>query len=300
MLVTKASEISSSTHFIEKNQVKAQQALLGMTAFCSILSCIPSLRFGASLAMRSISFCSVGISKPVAGKEELFIKVAKLAAIGLSMGATVASMPMLMVASLTTDIGLQIFEGVRAIYKEDAVKTGMHAMILVVDTLALGSVVLCSWQLMVAATAVSAFAMIMMASIAPTVNGHEADMGCYLVLAVTNIVTALSIGEIKGIAKTVVIKNDDSNGKLVVMKPVGSVIVAESAPGQDVTIYNNPYVRYNVLHVSSTGETRLENFRVPDQVYRAAIPSHELPGLPVGGSVLKVVESNIENYQEAI
>ncbi len=294
---TDYSESASSSHLpVKKDRLIAQKILLGMTAVCAILSCIPPFRLGASLGMRSISLLSVGISKPPAGQGGPFIKAAKLAVVALSIVAVAASMPMLIVASIAADMGLQILEGARALYKGDCGKAGMHAIILVIDTLALAGVILGSWQLMVAAATVSAVAIFVLTAIA-SATGHGDDAFFYLILMAANVATAATIGEVRGITKTVVIKNDDPTGKLIVMKPVGPGVVAESAPGQDVTIHNNSYVRYNVIHVSSTGETRAENFMVPDEVYRTAISSQELPALPLGGSVLKAVEPNVESFR---
>lgn len=281
----------------EKKRPVLQKALLGMTAICAILSAIPPFRLGASLAMRSASFLSVGISKTPEGKEGPFIKAAKLGVVTLGIVALAAAMPMLMVASVAADMGLQILEGAKAIYQGDFAKAALHATILVIDTLALAGLIVGSWQLMVSAAAVSAAAMLALAA-AANASGHGDEMFSYLALMGANIATAMTIGGYTRTQKTVVIKNDDPNGKLIVTKPVETGVVAESAPGQDVIIHDNSYVRYNVIHVSQTGQTRAEVFNVPNEVVRPPISSQDLPQLAIGGNVLKSIEPSVETFKK--
>lgn len=299
MSVKEAFLVNASTPqwSIEKKRTAAQKALLGMTAVCAILASIPPLRLGASLAMRSVSLLSVGISKTPEGQEGPFVKAAKLATVALGIVALAASMPMLMIASLAADIGLQIIEGARAIYQGDFAKAAMHATILVIDTLALAGLIVGSWQLMIAAASVSAAAMLVLASVAGA-SGHVDEMFAYWALMGANIATTFTIGESTRTMKTVVIKNDDPNGKMIVMKPVGPGIVAESAPGQDVVIHDNSYGRYNVIHVSQTGETRTEVFHVPEEIHHGPISCHDMPQLALGGNVLKSIEPSTESLRK--
>ncbi len=271
-----------------------QKVLLGMTAACGLLSMFAPLRPGASLAMRAIAFTSVALAKTPDGIEGPLIKAAKLTAVAMGAIGLVAAAPMLMVASLAMDLGLQVLEGARALYQGEYTKAAMHATFLVIDTLALAGLVVGSWQLMVAAAAVSAFAMVLLASGA-VASRHEDDMVSYLALCVANIATAMTIGEMTRPAKTVVIKNDDPTGKLIVIGgKAGSI---ESAPGQDITIDRNSYGSYRVLHVSSTGDTRMEIFPVPTEVFQAPISQQDMPALPFGGPALAAVEGNIPNLK---
>lgn len=282
---------STMSWSLEKNRPAAQKILLGMTALCAIITAIPPLRLGGSLAMRSVSFLSVAISKTPEGKEGPIVKAAKLGIVALGVVAIVAALPMLAVASIAADMGLQIFEGAKALYKGDYAKAAMHATILVIDTLALAGLIVGSWKLMVAAAAVSAFAMFVLAIIANS-NGHGDQSLAYLVLMGANVATAFTISEMTRVQKTVVIKNDDPNGKMIVMG------VAESGIGQDLVIHDNSYVKYNVLHVSQTGETRTEIFHVPQEITQHPISNQDMPQLALGGNVLKAVEPSVESLKE--
>lgn len=291
---------------IDKNRPVIQKTFLAMTAVCSVLSCFRPLRVGTSIGMRSISLLSVGISKPASGKERRVLKMAKLANIALGIAAIAASKPLLMVASVAGDLALQIIEGLQALRKREFDKAFMHVGFIVIDSLTLAGIVLGSWKLMVGAAAVSVFAMAAMAAQA-NVNGHGDDGVSYLVMAMTNMIMAFTIAEIKAPAKNVVIKNNDPTGKMIVMKPSGrgtvGGVVAESANGQDVAFKNHggchgSYSSYDVIHISAAGKVNIEKFIVPQEIVKAAIPVKEIPQLALGSGVLKTVEPFVEIYRQ--
>lgn len=294
-------QIANSRAFLDTrkdyDRTAIQKILLAMTAISGILSLIPPMRLGASLAMRSISLLSVAASKTPEGKEGPIIKAARAGAVVLGIVGLAAATPALMVASLAIDMALQIIEGARAAHQGDWVKLAVHATVLVIDTLALAGLIVGSWQLMVSAAAVSAAAFLAL-SAGANATGNGDDMFAYLALMGVSLAAAITIPDQISPAKTVHIKNDDPNGKIIVMKPGGdNATVAESAPGQDVTIHDNSYVRYNVVHVSSTGDTRVENFQVPEEVSIKGIAVQDFPTLPFGGIAIKAIESNAETLK---
>lgn len=145
---------------------KAQRGLLVMAAVGSLLWCIPPLRFGVGLAMKSIALLSSSVSATDRWAKntvlERNLKVAKIAAVALGLVGLAAASPMLIIASLSADLAIQIIETFKAFVAGEWQKGLMHLAMGVVDVLAWGAIVAGSWELMVAATCVGILAMLIL------------------------------------------------------------------------------------------------------------------------------------------
>lgn len=209
-----------------------QKVLLVATVGCAALSLIPPFRLAGSLALRGIALLS-----SILNSEETWAKndtlgsilnYFKVAVVTFGIVALVAASPMLMVASLAADIGFQAIQMARCIYKGEYSKALIHFGVIVIDSLALAGIVTGSWQLMVAAAAVSAVGMLIL--FAESKGSLEAFS--YFALAIIGGVAAGTIGNTNILQepdgqKTTVF-DYDGNGRVI-----GQHVVYERTYSQD-------------------------------------------------------------------
>lgn len=171
-----------------ETQAKTQTGLLVMTVGCAVLALIPPFRVVGSLLGRSIAFLSRSLhfgceaSRQHLTNWEKALEVGKLAVIVLGFIAVAAVSPVLVIASLVADAGLQAIELVKALHKGDYKKAFIHLGLLATDTLVITAIAAASWKLMVAAAAVSAFVLLTMAFMVPQ-DETALSTVCYIMLA---------------------------------------------------------------------------------------------------------------------
>lgn len=153
-----------------------QRGLLILSVACGILTLIPPLRVAGSVAARAVAFISsVHLCSDKWHKEDMFgriIKCATVAGVMTGIVAIAASFPLLITISLIMDIAAHTFAIIKVIKEEGFSQGGfqglLHLSIIVVDILTLSAMLLGSWELLVAAAAVSVVAMVSMAIYAVT------------------------------------------------------------------------------------------------------------------------------------
>lgn len=287
-----------------------QRGLLGLSVACATLSLIPPLRFAGSLALRSVAFISsTTICSDRWAKDDgmsRFLKIVKIATVGLGLAAVVAASPLLIVASLVADIGIQTFEMIKALYKGEWSKALAHASILVIDTLTLAAAVTGAWQLLVAASAVSAAAML---AIGVFVASHAKNRGdgfeaaSYMALACLGVVSAISASEIRSTYKTNAyfsIKNtskDDMNiysckGQITSIKP-DETASFHIPNNETVPFYRSLFFgeRGSAVFVHNTGTDKgfrlaADHFDYQTVILKNPMDPNHFPTLPIGGTAI--------------
>ncbi len=185
----------------------AQRGLLVTATALSILSVIPPFRLAASTAARAIALISLAIScTDDISKTSLLMRIAKCAIPVLGIAALALTSPIVIVASIAADVGIQTIETLKALYNRDWNKASLHFNILVIDSLALAAVVTGGWQLMVAAAAASSC--FMLAIFVKTARnaksaGDVVDAVCYAAMAGAGIASAISAYQITRKYKTI-------------------------------------------------------------------------------------------------
>jgi hypothetical protein len=176
---------------------KAKKGLLVAALACGVLAAIPPLRLAGVLAGRLIfvlsSLLYLGENHSKENWTGRLVNISKVALITLGLIAIAIASPLFLIASLTGDIALQTFEIGRAIQGRNQTKFLLHLSILIIDTLALSSFLLGSLELLIAATCVASFAMIVSAGYAYK-KGMRFEAICYFGLAVLGSATALKVG----------------------------------------------------------------------------------------------------------
>lgn len=185
---------------------KIHKGLLLLTTALAILGAIPPLRLFASIALRATALLSSTTACVDNWKAdttfEKIMKVAKMTGVALGLAGMAAASPLVLIASLAADVGIQALEMVKAFYKGEDGKGCIHLGMLIVDVLALAGLIVGSWELMVAALAVSILAMIIIGSVAINWNymrTEERDpwMIPYFLLAAINFSTAFTIAKLE-------------------------------------------------------------------------------------------------------
>lgn len=283
-----------------------QKSLLGLTVVCAILATIPPLRLVGSLALRSLSLLSSGVNCVNAWKQEGILgrisKIAKVAIVGLGLGALIVASPLLIVASIAGDLGLQIFETAKAIYNKDVEKALCHASFIVIDTLVLAAIVVGSWQLIVTAAAVSATVMFGFATKSflmfdkKTTTREKAsdifDSLCYfslMSLGIVNAITTAHIKENQATKASYEIKNNKKT-EMVFYDRKGHV-VARAKPGETVSFeLKGDEMEYRDATIFGYyGKCERQAYDpihadFEDVVIQNAIPVSEIPLVPLGGN----------------
>lgn len=197
-----------------ETQAKVQTGLLVMTVGCAALALVPPFRIVGSLVGRSLAFLSRSIqidsefSKQKLNNWKKAFEVSKLGVIVLGIVAVAAVSPVLVLASLVADAGMQAIELVKALYKGDKTKALMHLGLLAIDTLVIIAIAAASWKLMVAAAAVSAFVLVALAAkLAYSAKSKREfiDTMCYLGLAALGITSAVQV-QVAEVTKQVPVK----------------------------------------------------------------------------------------------
>ncbi|MDE3045731.1 MAG: hypothetical protein KGJ02_03710 [Verrucomicrobiota bacterium] len=283
----------------------SQTFLLVATTVCALLSIIPPLRLGASLALRSVALLSVALAKEPKGAEGSTMKAAKIAAVALGLVGLAAALPLLLTISLAIDLGTQVVGLLRSIYEGDPIEALVHGFMLIIDTLALAGLIVGSWELMVASMSIAAFGMLLgmmsaFASIKPDDDkatvAKKILMGLFFfVLAGISVAGAVSTSRILGPAKEVTVKNPDPNGHLRLK--AGDQI---SAPGEDLVIHH-PNRNYNIV-TQFGGDAPPINFCVetPLVTIHEPLSAIQFPTLPVGGPSLAAAEINTPSSAELL
>ena len=136
-----------------------QRVLSVMTVACAILSLIPPLRFAGSICLRSVallSSCNICVdSWESLNNWDKASRCAKVALVALGLVGSVLSSPLLIVASLVVDTVLQIKDFAISLSNWDF-KAVIQFGMITINILVIAAIVLGSWPLIVAASAVSA------------------------------------------------------------------------------------------------------------------------------------------------
>src|ERR1700733_7584453 len=105
---------NSSSNFSWHNALPThstvQHGLFAFSVATSALSVIPHLRFAGAVATRTITLLSSSISAAKSTVEERFAKYATVATVAAGLIGVAAASPMLIAASLASDIGLQALD----------------------------------------------------------------------------------------------------------------------------------------------------------------------------------------------
>lgn len=195
---------------------KLQCGLTVCSVVCGILSLIPPLRVAGNLALRSVSllssllYCKTSWSQASTSEKVQF--VAKLAFVVSGIVAVAAASPLLVMASIAADIGIQSMNTIKALYMGDYKKAFVNASILIIDSLMLAAMVTGSWPLITAALSVTALMMTVMTVISAknaTTKQEVLHAVFYGLAAALSIAGAVSISEIKGTEKRAAIDVSD-------------------------------------------------------------------------------------------
>lgn len=273
----------------------AHRTLLGMTAVTAVLSLIPPLRFGASLALRGISLLSLGVSTISASKTGPLLHLAKVAAVALGIVGLAAFSPSLMIASVATDMGAQVLGFVQAIQEGEDWKGSAHLGMLVIDLLTLLGFVFGAWGLMVSAAVITA------AFMGPLVmvEGGRGNLDVALALftlACVGVAGAITTAEYTRRAKEVTVKNGNPDQTLVV---VHNQHEYTSQKGEDLVFPTGYFGNYRVYHNTPDGVWS-EVCSVPREVYESALDPAMFGTLPLGGQTVTAVEEAIPLRSEMI
>jgi hypothetical protein len=205
--ISTVSSIQSTQSSLEGDRFKnkvMQKSLLVLTVACAALSLIPPLRVAGSLALRGVALLSSILnSKYNWEQSDLISRITgcfKIALVSLGIVALAAASPILLVATLAADIGVQSIEMMRCLQKGEYSKALTYFGVIVIDTLALGSIVTGSWQVMAVAVSVSATAMLALA-FGTWFNAKEdsdkIDIVCYIALHIIVLASFATIDELK-------------------------------------------------------------------------------------------------------
>src|SRR5262249_37330999 len=109
------------------SKLAVHRGLLVVTVAASILSLIPPLRLLGAMITRSVALLSSTLHCADKGsKDHLFTRVARVGAVAVGLAALVVASPVMLVASLAADIGLQAIEMVRAFRRGEIGKGLAH------------------------------------------------------------------------------------------------------------------------------------------------------------------------------
>lgn len=319
--------------FSVKNAV--QKGLLVLTVATSIISVIPSLRLAGGLATRSITLLSSTLDcvKDPAAKEHWTNRLAsyaKVAIVALGLAGLAAASPVLLIASLASDIGLQAIEMLRSVHKGETGKALAHFAMIAIDSLALGAVLAGSWQLIVAASSVNAFVMFGFAIatypdfLASIECADLIEPICYLSLGLLGIFTAIGSAKYSHRVKTnsrFSLKNTtedmltlfDKNGQPVATIKPGETVSFEvpykdtlqyqtikAYPGANGSVIVVPHYEGSYLqgvYVNQNGQglnnTKFDAIGIDSkEIITPPLSSEHYSKLPIGGNVVITPERN--------
>lgn len=218
-----------------------QKGLLVTATATSVLSLIPGLRLAGALATRSIVLLS-SVSHAVSEGHRTsalgrMADYSRIAAVGLGLIGMATVKPMLIIASLATDIGVQVIEMASqlrvAIHGDDDAlgRIALHGSIIVVDSLMLAGIVTGSWPFLAVAAGVN---MLVMAGISISAMNKDSNREevleplCYYALMLLNFVSLLSVVQLTSRHYTDSHFNyeNQSDERIVIIDQHGKQIVA--------------------------------------------------------------------------
>jgi len=188
---------------------QVQKGLLVLTTATAIISIIPPLKLVGSLATRSIALLSSSVNCIEAphAKDRISsaLKCAKVAIVAIGLIGIAASQPLLIIASLAADVGVNALETIKAIKNKQGHQAAIKFTTSIIDSLVLAAIATGSWQLMLAASSVSAIAMAGFAiksfSSART-NTDVIEPLCYTILAGIGVASAISASKLSDITRS--------------------------------------------------------------------------------------------------
>lgn len=219
-----------------------QRGVLMASVGCAALSLTLPFKVSGALGLRTLAFVSSATScKGHWSQDSLttrLIKCAKLAAVTLGVVAVVVARPLLMVASLVADIGIQAIGAGRALLQRDWEKSLVNGGMLGVDVLVVSGLLTGSWALMATASAVSAL-VLAGAAIRTAIYAKNRDdifeVWCLASLSVISIMGALKAAEIyKTVPKTSHYSITNTHDHEIIFKDNYGNIVARAQPGETV------------------------------------------------------------------
>lgn len=264
-----------------------EKSLLVTSVVFAAMSLVPPLRLAGALALRGVALLSSILnSEKNWKKDDLFSQImncSKIAIVALGIIALAVASPMLMVASLAADIGLQAIEMGRCIKKGEYTKALIHFGVMVIDTLALSAIAAGSWKLMVAAAAVSGFGMLILAIGvgAKAKNASDAiDVLSYAAFSAISFAGAFEMSEFWGNVKTKDANYDearyfDSRGRPIQYPRKASYMIDHSK----TEYFNNGERVLNPVHAEWDY-----------QITQHALDPALFPTVPVGGPAIVTKE----------
>lgn len=291
VLETKPSAVSS-----EKPSNRSHRALLGVSVALGALSLIPPLRFVGALALRSVSFLSASAScsnrwgtDNLAGRA---VKCIRIAAVGVGLVGVAASSPATIIASLATEIALQIFDAAKAFYRGDWPKGLAHCSFVVINTLALAAVATGGWQLAVAAASISAAAMVaigMATAMTARSDGDVFESGCYFALAALGVASAISAAQITSWKKVKCDYSFKNTSKFVAKiwsdRTPNAKCVAKLLPGEKIEFSLPPIGHRDAVYVTYDGPAAPHNewgsWVYDPVIVKNPIAAKDIPLLPI-------------------
>ncbi len=317
-MIINATSVHSSAPPIEENLEKKKYPHAGLhrlflvaTAGLSIASVIPGARQVSSLALRSVAFfsssaiCADGWDQ--LDRIDRFLSVAKIGVVALGFVGVVLSKPVVFVAALASEVGLQVLEIGKALYERDLEKGLTHLGILAIDSFMLAGVVTGSWPLITTAAALSAAAMtgFFLKALAEGEKNNDPwrsfDGVCYAILGATSLVSSIQVSKrvIEGNERAPFRFTNNKDTDVSIYDKKGHLL-GTLKPGEsgvfETRIYRCGEREVLIRTVDANGVQDGSRVKIHDQdVYlpKKTIPPmkpHKFPTLPLGGTL--VVEPN--------
>lgn len=184
-------EVSSQSDSVKHPSI-AQKGLLIVRIACSIIALIPDIKVFGMIGMRSMMFfvSSKACVKDWSHDDALnrFSKCAKVSVVVLGITAVASGAPYLLVTSIVANIGLQVFDCIKAAYEKNSSKAFTHLSVATLFTVAVTAPQ--SWHSMLMTSLVTVIAMGMMAIKVGREAKHWSDIAesiAYVGLIVLNI-----------------------------------------------------------------------------------------------------------------
>lgn len=318
MLIENATSVAF-LHRVLPSKKSLERGLLVLTAATAVLSLVPPFRVAGSIATRSVAI----FSSLLDGSEGFATRAARVGGVVLGLTGLLAASPLLLMASVATDIGLQAIETAKAAIKHDAGKALTHLSLLAVDSLLLAGIIAGSWKLLLTASCVSIAVLsgIFLKAAVNTENfGDALEAACYAVLIGTSMASAISCLKVVTTNKTKshFSVTNSSKESMVIYDKHGKAL-ATCAPGESLNIevpYKDtlrhqsfavipgpsqgsysvvPTFKGSYVEVASFDEkhsamtkTKCDAVKIDEQsvVLKHPLPPQDFPTLPLGGYYL--------------
>lgn len=278
-----------------------QKGLLVVTTACAALSIIPQFRLAGSLATRSVALLT---STSLCASEGQFTiaNCAKLGAVTLGLIGVAASSPVLIIASLTADLAIQIMNTIKAFREGNTFKGWTHIGITVVNALTLAAVASGAWQVIVTAAAVNAVVMFAL-SLRAGRNGDITGNLCYAALTVLSVWGAIGAAEHSRHTAThahFTLRNRKDH--VITLYGRRDIVVGQLNPGETKEIvvpvencgrswiFGGPNSWFGDSFIRSSPTSRhgieADSYTYDTQILHPAIPAREFPTLPMTGTAI--------------